>query len=72
MAKQANKLLDSVNKGITSRDKEDIFHSAQHLSGHTWNSVFSFGLCYTKKRYGQAGKGPERAFNDERTGKPGM
>ena len=26
-----------------------LSHSTQRLSGHTWNNVFSFGPCYTKK-----------------------
>ncbi|PKU29714.1 rna-directed dna polymerase from mobile element jockey-like [Limosa lapponica baueri] len=29
--------------------KKSLSQSAQHLSSYTWNSVFSFGPCFTKK-----------------------
>ncbi|GAB0204081.1 mitochondrial enolase superfamily member 1 [Grus japonensis] len=50
VAKKANRMLDCINKGITSRDKS-LSHSTQRLSGHTWNTVFCFGSHYTKKMW---------------------
>ncbi|GAB0204113.1 mitochondrial enolase superfamily member 1 [Grus japonensis] len=50
VAKKANRMLDCINKGITSRDKS-LSHSTQRLSGHTWNTVFCFGPRYAKKMW---------------------
>ncbi|KAK4816778.1 hypothetical protein QYF61_022890 [Mycteria americana] len=63
VAKKANRMLGCTNKSITSRDKEALSHSTQHLSGHTWNTVFSFGPRYAKKMWtGWRGsrEGPQR------------
>ena len=63
VAKQANRMLGCIHKGMTSPDKESLSHSTQCLSGHTWNTVFSFGPCYTKSVWtGWRGsrEGPQR------------
>ncbi|GAB0181976.1 hypothetical protein GRJ2_000662900 [Grus japonensis] len=65
VAKKANRMLGCINKGITSRDKS-LSYSTWRLSGHTWNTVFSFCSRYTKNMWtGCRGAGPsclDRAF----------
>ncbi|GAB0188829.1 mitochondrial enolase superfamily member 1 [Grus japonensis] len=47
-AKQANRMLGCINKGITSKGKKSHY-PAQCLLGRNWNIVFSFGPCYAKE-----------------------
>ncbi|GAB0178463.1 mitochondrial enolase superfamily member 1 [Grus japonensis] len=71
-AKQANRMLGCINKGITSRDKEVIIPLyaglvRPHLEYHV---QFWSLLC---KKGGQAGEGPEKGHkDDQRTGKPAI
>ena len=61
--KEANRMLDCINKGITSRDKEVIIPLYSALVRPHLNTVFSFGSCYTKKMWaGWRGSraGPQR------------
>lgn len=56
----------------TRASPADIKMSLSHLSGHTWNTMFSFGPHYAK-RYGQLGEGPEKGQKgDQRIGKPAI
>ncbi|KAJ7396805.1 rna-directed dna polymerase from mobile element jockey-like [Pitangus sulphuratus] len=55
VAEQTKRMTGFINKDITIREKEVII-SAQHLSGHTWNIVFSCGPCYTEKDVDRLGK----------------
>ncbi|GAB0181495.1 mitochondrial enolase superfamily member 1 [Grus japonensis] len=67
VANKANRMLDCINKGITSRDKEVIIPLYSVLvRPHLENCVWFWSPLY-KKRCGQAGEGHQ---DDQRTGKP--
>lgn len=58
-AKKGNRVLGYVNKGSTSRG----YSTLHYLSGHTSNTVLSFGPCSLEKE-GQAGVGPKEGHKD--------
>jgi len=48
VAKKANRMLGASIRASPAEIQKSLSHSTQHLSGHTWNTVFSFGPGYAK------------------------
>ncbi|KAK4818612.1 hypothetical protein QYF61_016583 [Mycteria americana] len=60
-AKKAHRMLGCINMGITSRHKKSLFHSTQHLSGHTWNTCAQFWSLLYKKDVDRLERAQRRA-----------
>ncbi|XP_030322707.1 galactose-1-phosphate uridylyltransferase [Calypte anna] len=71
--KEANRIRDCINKGITSRDKEAIIPLYSSLvRPHLEYGIQFWSLLY-KKGCGQAGEGPEKSHkNNQRTEAPAI